>query len=154
MLTVLLAVVTGAIAVRLVVQMLSLGSEQWRAAFIDFRLDKVADITIFAAGIVFVVWFRRARINAESRDWRQRRARGWAFWGWIVPVLSLWIPFQLMGDIWQACPSGSAGRPRGCPFCGGQAGCSPHSGNASPGRICPLAPAQPACACWPHQARC
>lgn len=102
MLTVLLAVVTGAIAARLVVQMLSLGSAHWRTAFIDFRLDKVADITIFAVGIVFVVWFRRARVNAESRDWRQRRARGWAFWGWIVPVVSLWIPFQLMGDIWRA----------------------------------------------------
>ena len=59
---------------------------------------------IFAAGIVFVVWFRRARINAEGHGWRQRRARGWAFWGWGVPIANPWIPFQLMGDIWRAGP--------------------------------------------------
>src|SRR6266446_5906774 len=59
-------------------------------------------MTIFVIGIVFVVWFRRARINAERSSWRQRRASGWAFWGWIVPVVSLWFPFQIMGDIWRA----------------------------------------------------
>ncbi|HET9895510.1 MAG TPA: DUF4328 domain-containing protein [Streptosporangiaceae bacterium] len=66
------------------------------------RLDKAADITIFVTGIVFAVWFRRARINAGQSTWRQRRALRWAFWGWIVPVVSLWFPFQIMGDIWRA----------------------------------------------------
>lgn len=54
------------------------------------------------AGIVFVVWFRRARINASSSSWPQRRATGWTFWGWIVPIASFFVPFQLMGDIWRA----------------------------------------------------
>jgi hypothetical protein len=52
--------------------------------------------------VVFVVWFRRARINADGSDWRQRRAAGWTIWGWIVPIASLFVPFQLMGDIWRA----------------------------------------------------
>lgn len=51
---------------------------------------------------MFVVWFRRARINAEHRGWRQRRARAWTFWGWVIPIVNLWIPFQIMGDIWRA----------------------------------------------------
>jgi hypothetical protein len=101
-LIVLLAVVVAAIALRLAAGGLGLGSAHWRRGFIDLRLDRAADITIFVLGILFVVWFRRARINAEQSTWRQRRARGWAFWGWIVPIVSLWFPFQIMGDIWRA----------------------------------------------------
>ena len=101
-LTVLLAVVIAVIASRLSIQLLGLGSAHWRRGSIGFRLDDAADITMFVLSILFVVWFRRARIYAESHDYRQRRARGWTFWGWIVPIVSLWIPFQIMGDIWRA----------------------------------------------------
>jgi hypothetical protein len=101
-LTLLLAVVVAVIAARLAIQLLSLGSAHWRQSLIDFWLDKIADITIFGLSILFVVWFRRARINAERHGYRQRRARAWTFWGWIVPIVSIWFPFQLMGDIWRA----------------------------------------------------
>lgn len=101
-LTVLLAVVVAAVAARLVIELADLGSAHWRRGFVDLRFDKAAGITIFVTGIVFLVWFRRARIKAEQRGCRQRRARGWAFWGWIVPVVSWWFPFQVMGDIWRA----------------------------------------------------
>jgi hypothetical protein len=59
-------------------------------------------VSALVTAIVFLIWFRRARINAERLGWRQRRARGWTFWGWIVPIVNLWIPFQIMGDIWRA----------------------------------------------------
>ena len=98
-LTVLLAVVVAFIWARLGVQLLSPGSVHY---FADFQLDRAADITIFGLSILFVVWFYRARINAERHGYRQRRARGWAFWGWIVPIVNLWFPFQIMGDIWRA----------------------------------------------------
>lgn len=62
----------------------------------------ISRVSMAAAVIFFLIWFHRARINAERFDWRQRRARAWTFWGWIIPVASLWIPFQLMGDIWRA----------------------------------------------------
>jgi len=101
-LTILLAVVVAAIAARLAIQLLSLGSAQSRHSLINVRLDKAADFTIFGLSILFVVWFRRARINAERHDYRQRRARGWAFWGWIVPIVNIWFPYQIMGDIWRA----------------------------------------------------
>lgn len=101
-LIIVLALVIGAIAARLVIQGLALGSAHWRGMFIGKRLDKAADITMFGLGIGFVVWLRRARINAEHRGWRQRRNRAWAFWGWILPLVNLWIPFQMMGDIWRA----------------------------------------------------
>jgi len=98
-LTVLLAVVVAFIWARLGVQLLSPGSVHY---FTDFHLDNAADITMLGLSILFVVWFYRARINAERHGYRQRRARGWAFWGWIVPIVNLWFPFQIMGDIWRA----------------------------------------------------
>lgn len=58
-----------------------------------------------------------------------KRARGWTFWGWIVPIVNLWFPFQLMGDIphWRAGPpaerrGGGAGQ-HGCQRSGGRGGC-------------------------------
>ena len=59
-------------------------------------------VVLVATAIMFLVWFRRARINAERSSWRQRRARAWTVLGWIIPIGNLWIPFQLMGDIWRA----------------------------------------------------
>ncbi len=44
-LTALLAVVVGSIAVRLAIELFHLGSSHWRQSFIGFRLDKVADLT-------------------------------------------------------------------------------------------------------------
>lgn len=65
-------------------------------------LAAIGEIAFFARMIVFVVWFYRARINAEGRGWPQRRSRGWAVGAWFVPLINLWYPFQIMADIWRA----------------------------------------------------
>jgi hypothetical protein len=101
-LSVLLAFVTAATAARVVMRELGPYVGTASRGYVVMQLDKITDVTIFGLSIVFVVWFHRARINAEQRGWPQRWARGWTFWGWIVPVVSLWFPFQLMGDIWRA----------------------------------------------------
>jgi hypothetical protein len=101
-LTGLMAAVVTVIAARLTVQQFSLGSAHWRDYFIGSVLNTTADITIAGLSILFVGWFYRARIDAELQDFPQRRARAWAFWGWIVPIVDLWFPFQIMGDIWRA----------------------------------------------------
>lgn len=54
-----------------------------------------------ATVVVFLIWFYGARVSAERSDWHQRRARGWAFWGWVIPIADLWIPFQIMTDVWM-----------------------------------------------------
>jgi hypothetical protein len=54
-----------------------------------------------ATVVVFLIWFYAARVSAERSGWRQRRARGWAFWGWVIPIADLWVPFQIMTDIWR-----------------------------------------------------
>lgn len=53
--------------------------------------------------ITFIVWLFRTRHNAEVLSAvRHRRARGWLIAGWIVPVVSLWFPKQVVDDIWRA----------------------------------------------------
>ncbi|MFB7419679.1 DUF4328 domain-containing protein [Streptomyces sp. NPDC056121] len=58
---------------------------------------------IVATAVVFIVWFRRVRINAEVfRPDGHRRSRGWASWGWFVPIVNLWAPRQVATDTWDA----------------------------------------------------
>ncbi|MEU3708593.1 DUF4328 domain-containing protein [Streptomyces catenulae] len=57
-----------------------------------------------AAGAVFLLWLWRARCNAELYGPRtaQRRARGWVIGGWFAPIANLWLPHQVVTDIWRA----------------------------------------------------
>ncbi|MHB1431039.1 MAG: DUF4328 domain-containing protein [Streptosporangiaceae bacterium] len=59
----------------------------------------VARIALLVTEIVFLAWFRRAVVNAESGGRERRYGRAWSFWGWAVPVVNFWIPFQLMDDL-------------------------------------------------------
>jgi len=34
---------------------------------------------------MFLVWFYRARVNAEGHGWPQRLSPGWAIGAWFVP---------------------------------------------------------------------
>jgi Domain of unknown function (DUF4328) len=70
---------------------------------LDVKPMVVLSRVAFAATVVvFLIWFFLARTQAEQSGWRQRRARAWTFWGWIIPFANLWVPFQFMGDIWRA----------------------------------------------------
>jgi hypothetical protein len=81
------------------------------------RLVAVSTIVVMiAAGVVFLVWLWRARLNAEwigeldvlrgSVDGEvtpvvnlHRRSRGWVIGGWFCPVVNLWLPYQIVADI-------------------------------------------------------
>lgn len=78
----------------------------------DLKPIVVLSRIVFAATVVvFLVWFLDPRLSAEQSTWPQRRARSWVFWGWVVPIADLWIPFQIMGDIWRAhLPAGRRGK--------------------------------------------
>jgi hypothetical protein len=54
-----------------------------------------------AAWVVSASWLSRVRTNAEVLNPRQRhkRSAGWAWFGWVVPVVSLWFPYQYVRDV-------------------------------------------------------
>ncbi|PNE30816.1 hypothetical protein AF335_28510 [Streptomyces eurocidicus] len=56
-----------------------------------------------AAAVLFVLWFRRVRVNAEVfSPGGHRMSRGWSIGGWFVPVVNLWFPKKIANDIWDA----------------------------------------------------
>lgn len=49
--------------------------------------------------IVTSVWLTRARANAVIlRPEGQRRSEGWAWFGWVLPIVYLWFPKQILDD--------------------------------------------------------
>lgn len=56
-----------------------------------------------ATSVLFILWFHRARRNAEVfESGVQRMGPGWAVGGWFVPVANLWFPYRVACGIWEA----------------------------------------------------
>jgi hypothetical protein len=73
----------------------------------------VEGVLLLLTALVFLLWFRRAYWNLLALGaGRLRYTGGWAVWGWLVPLLSLVRPKQLLNDIWRASdPAVPVGRP-------------------------------------------
>ncbi|GHJ27589.1 DUF4328 domain-containing protein [Streptomyces hygroscopicus subsp. hygroscopicus] len=60
-----------------------------------------------AIAVVWAIWFRRLRLNAEVfAPGRHRFGSGWAAGAWFTPVVNLWFPKQIANDIWRASSPG------------------------------------------------
>ena len=71
----------------------------------------VTSLAWLASFIVTGIWLTRVRRNAEllAPAFHHKRAWGWAWAGWVVPIVSLWFPFQVVRDAVTA--SASTGNP-------------------------------------------
>lgn len=81
---------------------LIVGAASWLGAIALLWLGNVGNFGVLVAVVMFVVWFYRARVNADSLGWPRRRSPGLAIWAWFAPVINLYFPFQIMADIWRA----------------------------------------------------
>ena len=64
---------------------------------------------LIATTIVFIVWmWRSAKNNELLGRIRPRHTSGWSIGGWFIPVGNLWIPVQVMHDLWQGSDPRSA----------------------------------------------
>ncbi len=66
-----------------------------------------AQMAVFlATAIAFLMWFHRAHRNLPSLGCRNLKySPGWAVGAWFVPILNLFRPFQIMGEIWRGSDS-------------------------------------------------
>jgi hypothetical protein len=68
--------------------------------------DVVGTLWILAAAAAYVancLWLWSARQNAEAMGTHaQRLPRAWVWTGWIVPIVQLWVPFQIVRDVRRA----------------------------------------------------
>jgi hypothetical protein len=70
------------------------------ADLISGSLGIVSALALFAAAAVFIIWLWRVRWNAEMFCRGQHRfTRGWVLGCWLVPVVNLWYPKQVVDDI-------------------------------------------------------
>lgn len=67
-------------------------------------------VTLLAGWVAGSLWLRRARANAELIDpaYHHARSAGWAWGGWICPIVSFWFPFQLVRDVLRAASPGAS----------------------------------------------
>jgi hypothetical protein len=94
------------LAVQLVLAGIAIGLHflplPWYLIRLVFRLrDAGAPLAVLTV-IVFLLWFRRARINAEASGYPQRWRTGWWLVCWLIPIANLFIPYQMLADIWRA----------------------------------------------------
>ena len=60
-------------------------------------------ITMITSWIITSLWLKRLHIAAtEVNETSIRLKRPWVFWSWIVPVVSLWFPKNLIEDLLKA----------------------------------------------------
>ena len=71
-------------------------------------VDLVLSVLLVVAGLVTTVWLSIARANAEvlRPTSPHKRSRGWAWGGWICPVVNLWFPYQVVRDVERATSRG------------------------------------------------
>ncbi|PRY17387.1 DUF4328 domain-containing protein [Kineococcus rhizosphaerae] len=64
---------------------------------------------LLANWIVVALWTSRARRNAArlAPGFPHRRAAAWAWFGWIVPIAWLFVPRQVVQDVWTASRGGA-----------------------------------------------
>jgi hypothetical protein len=63
-------------------------------------IDAFYGIATAAAAVAFVVWLRQVRRNAERfTKAHHRHGRGSLIWSWLVPIVNLWFPKQIVDDI-------------------------------------------------------
>ncbi|SFY12300.1 DUF4328 domain-containing protein [Streptomyces atratus] len=56
-----------------------------------------------AIAVVFIIWFRRVRLNAEVFDPSMQSMRpGWAVGAWFIPIANWVLPRRIAGGIWTA----------------------------------------------------
>jgi Domain of unknown function (DUF4328) len=65
-------------------------------------------VAFFTIVVVWLIWFRRAYVNAaRSGGGQMRFSKGWTIGAWFVPFLNLVRPKQIADDIWRAGDSNS-----------------------------------------------
>lgn len=66
-------------------------------------VDWMALLVQVVAGVLFMVWMGRARLNSDeiTSKHQHRYANMWVYLGWFIPFGNLVIPFVVMQDIWR-----------------------------------------------------
>lgn len=73
-------------------------------------LDKISIGSFLLAAILYIVWFRKAYLNASRHFVELRQDTGWTIAGWLVPIAQLFIPYRMMRNMWVATHEATGGK--------------------------------------------
>ncbi len=64
-------------------------------------LGILQSVLLITSAIVFLFWFRRAYENLGRVKVNTAYNSQWTIWGWVVPIMNLFRPVQMMNEIWD-----------------------------------------------------
>ncbi|HST61240.1 MAG TPA: DUF4328 domain-containing protein [Longimicrobium sp.] len=65
-------------------------------------ISLIALVALVFAAVTFIRWLMQARRNVEVLGARGLvHSREWAVWGWFVPFLNLFRPYQVVDEVWR-----------------------------------------------------
>ncbi|MFC9247283.1 DUF4328 domain-containing protein [Streptomyces sp. NPDC057136] len=74
-----------------------------RADWLYVGAGSLQVMAMLATAVVFIIWFRRVRLNAEVFDASAQPMKpGWTIGAWFVPIANFWLPRRIAGGIWTA----------------------------------------------------
>jgi len=63
----------------------------------------IIPITMISSWVITSLWLKKLHIEATATNpTAMRLKRPWVFWSWIVPVVSLWFPKNIIEDLLKA----------------------------------------------------
>lgn len=88
-------------------RVIELGGDVDRVDTVDWSLgiyyltSLLTYAAMIAAWVTAAMWLHRARQNADVLNPGRSHARGagWAWGGWIVPIVAFWFPYQVVRDV-------------------------------------------------------
>ena len=60
----------------------------------------LSTIAYVVSAVTFIMWFRRAYYNLHQKVDYLTHSDGWAAGGWFVPIVCLYLPYQIMKEIY------------------------------------------------------
>ena len=73
------------------------------ALFSDLNIKIIGILSFlvfFISGILFLMWFFRSYSNLHQLKRKLSYRRGWAIAGWFVPIVSWYMPYQIMKELY------------------------------------------------------
>jgi len=66
-------------------------------------MSVIIPITMISSWVITSLWLKKLHIAATATNpTAMRLKRPWVFWSWIVPVVSLWFPKNIIEDLLKA----------------------------------------------------
>jgi hypothetical protein len=68
----------------------------------------IRGVLLVATAVAFLLWLYQARVNLRAFGVRRPRfPRGATVWSFLIPLINLFRPYQVMREIWQASDPGN-----------------------------------------------